>query len=111
MQDRLFKQVQQNRQLAAAILSAWRAAGGNPVARAQPLSYGEDQLRYFRRCWSGIYKATNCLNVEVDGTMNHTCATPLKTQVELIETAIRATIEYALAQPHRPQEIRGGGKP
>ena len=39
------------------------------------------------------------MNVEVDGAISEAHVTPLKMQVELIEAAIQAAIEFTLAQP------------
>ena len=84
-----------NRRVGGAIIDAWRKKGGNPLPSPQALSYGEDQLRYFRRCWSEIYRSTPCLNIEVQ---NNNVRTPPRRQMELIETAIRAGVEAILGK-------------
>ena len=82
-----------NRRVGAAVIEAWRKAGANPLPTARALNYGEDQLRYFRRCWGDIYRSTPCLNIEVQINNAHT---PPRQQMELIETAIRASVESIL---------------
>ena len=82
-----------NRCVGEAVIEAWRKVGANPVPTPQALKYGEDQLRYFRRCWSDIYRSTPCLNIEVQ--INNV-RTPPRRQMELIETAIRAGVEAVL---------------
>jgi hypothetical protein len=59
----------------------------------KPLAYGEDQIRYFRKCWSEIYRTRPCVTVEVQ---NNNVRTPPRTQMELMEIAIRASIGFLL---------------
>ena len=84
---------QRNVAAAAAILAAWRTAGGRPIPEAKPLGYGEDQLRYFRQCWGDIYRSLPEVTVEIQN--NNPRTTP-REQLRLMEIAIRAAIEQAL---------------
>jgi hypothetical protein len=79
-----------NRRVGEAVIEALRKAGANPVPALRSLNYGEDQIRYFRACWSGIYRSTPCVNIEVQ---NNGVRTPPRKQLEFIETAIQASIE------------------
>lgn len=79
-----------NEQAGRAAIAAWQRMGANPIPQAQPLGYGEDQLRYFRRCWGEIYQTTPCINVEVQ---NNSVRTPPEMQMRLIEASIRAAVD------------------
>jgi hypothetical protein len=83
-----------NVELAKAMIAAWAAGGGRPIAEARPLAYGEDQLRYFRKCWGDIYRCVAQGNVEIQN--NNPRTTPHE-QMRLMEIAIRASIQCALA--------------
>ena len=76
-----------------AVIQAWRRAGANPIADPRPLGYGEDQLRYFRACWSDIYRSKPSITVEVQ---NNNPRTPPETQRNLQETAIHTTLDRLL---------------
>jgi len=82
-----------NQRLAEAIVEAWGEAGAEPMPKVAPLAYGEDQLRYFRRCWGDIYRARCQVSTEVQ---NNNVRTPPRKQMELEEIAIRTAIEFAL---------------
>jgi hypothetical protein len=56
----------------------------------RPNSYGEDQIRFFRKCWGEYYQTTPYICVEVQ---NNNTRTPPAMQLRLNETAIRASIE------------------
>jgi hypothetical protein len=84
---------QSNQRWGEAIVRAWRAAGAAPISEVKPLAYGEDQIRYFRKCWSEIYRTRPCVTVEVQ---NNNVRTPPRTQMELMEIAIRASIGFLL---------------
>lgn len=83
-----------NQRLGDAIVAAWQAAGATPIPEVKALGYGEDQLRYFRKCWGDIYRARSFVCVEVQ---NNNVRTPARTQLELMEVAIRTTIDFLLA--------------
>jgi murein tripeptide amidase MpaA len=85
-----------NERWAAAVIEAWRGAGGNPRPDPRPLGYGEDQLRYFRACWSDVYRRVPAITVEVQ---NNHVRTPPAMQRRLQEAAIQATLEHVLAAP------------
>ena len=78
-----------------AIIAAWQRAGGHPILDPKPLGYGEDQIRYFRKCWSDLYRSTPCLGVEIQ---NNNPRTPPLVQMRLIEASIRASVEFLLAE-------------
>jgi len=78
-----------NRRAAEAIIEAWRQMGARPIPEAKPLGYGEDQLRYFRQCYSDIFPQVPHVTVEVQ---NNSPKTPATVQQQLIETSIRAAI-------------------
>ena len=82
-----------NRRAAAAILQAWREMGARPIPEAKPLGYREDQLRYFRQCYSDIFPKVPFVTVEVQ---NNSPKTPAVVQQQLIETSIRAAIGCVL---------------
>ena len=82
-----------NQRLAEAIVAAWKKMGANPTPKIEPLGYGEDQLRYFRRCWGAIYKSRVQVSTEVQNNCPHT---PPRRQMEMQETAIRTAIAFAL---------------
>lgn len=88
-----------NLRWAAAIIDAWRAAGANPMPQPRPLGYGEDQIQYFRRCWSDLYRSAACLTTEVQ---NNSPRTPVPQQIELCAVAIRTGIEFGLSQADTP---------
>jgi len=80
-----------NEKVGQAAIAAWQRMGASPIPQPQPLAYGEDQLRYFRRCWGEIYQTTPCINVEVQ---NNNVRTPPEVQMRLIEASIRASVEF-----------------
>jgi len=82
-----------NRRAAEAILDAWQEIGARPIPEAKPLGYGEDQLRYFRQCYSDIFPNVPHVTVEVQ---NNSPKTPAAVQQQLIETPIRAAIRCVL---------------
>jgi hypothetical protein len=84
-----------NERWGLAVIEAWRAAGAEPMPKPRPLGYGEDQIRYFRACWSGIYRAVPTVTVEVQ---NNSPRTPPAMQRRLMEIAIQTTIELLLAE-------------
>jgi len=79
---------------ARAVIRAWRDAGANPMPEPRTLGYGEDQLRYFRKCWSDVYASIPAVTVEVQ---NNNTRTDPEAQRQLQEAAIRASIEHLLA--------------
>ncbi len=94
MQDDLSERIRRlNLCFGEAVIEAWRKVGGHPVPKPRPLGYGEEQLQYFRKCWSDIYENIPCLVVEVQ---NNNLRTPPRKQMELIETSIRASVERSL---------------
>jgi hypothetical protein len=88
-----------NEQLGLAVVDAWRAAGGHPIEKVEALNYGEDQLRYFRKCWGDLYRAQANTTFEIQ---NNSRRTPPKQQMELMEVGIRAVVKYFLGQ-HAPR--------
>jgi len=86
-----------NDQLAAAVVEAWSRAGYRPMPESKPLGYAEDQIRYFRACWTDLYRARPTVGVEVQ---NNNRRTPPRDQLRLIEVAIRASIEHVTHAPH-----------
>ena len=95
-QNDLPEEIQEaNRGAAEAIIRAWREMGARPIATAKPLGYGEDQLRYFRECWSEIYRRVPHVIVEVQ---NNNVRTPPTVQMQLIETSITAAVEFVLSR-------------
>lgn len=82
-----------NRRAAEAIIDAWRAIGAEPVPTAKPFRPGEEQLRYFRKCWSDIYRTVPHVLVEVQ---NNNVRTPPAVQMQLAEASIAAAVEAAL---------------
>jgi len=94
MQKELPEKIQDANRLAAeAIGRAWQAAGARPTPEARPLGYGEDQIRYFRKCWGDIYRTVPHVTVEIQ---NNSLATPPAEQMRLMDLAIRASIDFAL---------------
>ncbi|HEX28725.1 TPA: hypothetical protein ENG04_01445 [Candidatus Poribacteria bacterium] len=83
-----------NGRWARAIIEAWRSIGADPIPDPKPLGYGEDQIRYFRKCWGKLYHRIPCLTVEVQ---NNNLRTPPHMQMRLIEVAIRASIQFLLS--------------
>jgi len=79
---------------ARTIIESWRSMGANPIPDPKPLGYGEDQIRYFRRCWGELYRKVPCLTVEVQ---NNNLRTTPQMQMRLIEEAIRASIKFLLS--------------
>jgi hypothetical protein len=91
MQKDLPPEIQaKNRRAADAILQAWKAAGADIVPQAQPLGYGEDQIRYFRATWGDIYRSIPQVSVEIQ---NNNPRTPPADQLRLMDAAIKAAIE------------------
>jgi hypothetical protein len=86
---------QTNEQLGRAVVDAWRAAGANPIEKVEALNYGEDQLRYFRKCWSDLHRARANITFEIQ---NNNRRTPPKRQMEIIEVGIRAVVQFFLAR-------------
>ena len=84
---------QTNQRWGEAIVRAWKAAGAVPIPDVKPLGYSEDQIRYFRKCWSEIYRARPCVNVEVNNNNPHTLR---RRQMELRDEAFHATIDFLL---------------
>ena len=81
-----------NQEAAAAVLKAWQDAGAKVMPEARPLGYGEDQIQYFRKCWGDIFVKTPHITIEIQ---NNSPRTPPDVQRKLMETAIRAAIEWA----------------
>lgn len=95
MQKELPSAVQQtNLSLGRAIIAAWKRTGASPTPEPQPLGYGEDQIRYFRKVWGDIYPRLPEVCVEIQNNNRHT---PPLVQMQLMETAIRAGIDTVLA--------------
>jgi hypothetical protein len=84
-----------NREAAKAIIEAWRKMNAQPMPEARPLGYGEDQLRYFRKCWGAIYRSFPHVTVEVQN--NNVRTSPMQ-QRHLIETSIRAAVAFVMGQ-------------
>jgi hypothetical protein len=85
---------QTNSRLGLAVVDAWRrTAGASPIEKVEPLNYGEDQLRYFRRCWDELYRTQANTTFEIQ---NNNRRTPPKKQMELIEVGIRAVVQFFL---------------
>ena len=84
-----------NVEAAAAVLKAWQQMGGKAMPDARPLGYGEDQIQYFRKCWGDIFARTPHVTVEIQ---NNSPRTPPDLQRKLMETAIRAAIEWAISE-------------
>jgi hypothetical protein len=82
-----------NRQAAEAIIDAWGKMGARPIPEAKPLGYGEDQLRYFRKCWGEIYSSVPHVIVEIQ---NNNVRTSPVVQRQLIETSVRAAVESVM---------------
>ena len=94
MQKELAPAIQKaNEGAAAAVLKAWRDAGAKAMPEARPLGYGEDQIQYFRKCWKEINEKTPEITIEIQ---NNSPRTPPDVQRRLMETAIRAAIEWRL---------------
>jgi hypothetical protein len=72
------------------IIAAWKKAVGNSATELTPFGYGEDQIQYFRKCWSDIYRKTPCLTIEIQ---NNNPRTPPRMQMKLMEASIVAAIE------------------
>ena len=83
-----------NERWALTVVSAWRKVGAAPAPKPRALGYGEDQLKYFRRCWSDVYRRIPTITVEVQ---NNNTRTPPKVQMQLQIEAIRATVADMLA--------------
>jgi len=91
MQKELPEPIQaENRRVGEAVVAAWRKIGAEPLDKLNPLGYREDQLQYFRRCWSDIYTKTPSLIIEVQ---NNNVRTPPSEQLAHVATSIRASIE------------------
>jgi hypothetical protein len=82
-----------NEQLGLSVVEAWRKAGANPIPKVEALNYGEDQLRYFRKCWGSIYPTRASITFEIQ---NNNRRTPPRKQMELIEAGMRAVVEFFL---------------
>ncbi|MGQ9573902.1 MAG: M14 family zinc carboxypeptidase [Thermoguttaceae bacterium] len=95
---------QANQEAAEAVLRAWQSSGARAQPEARPLGYGEDQLQYFRKCWTAIYETTPVITIEIQ---NNSPRTPPDMQRKLMETAIRAAIEWALPG-QRPGGVPSG---
>ena len=83
-----------NREAAAAVLKAWQDMGAKAIPEARPLGYGEDQLQYFRKCWKEINEKTPEITIEIQ---NNSPRTPPDVQRKLMETAIRAAVDWGLS--------------
>jgi len=93
MQKELPPRIQRaNVEAAATVLTAWQAMGAKAIPEARPLGYGEDQIQYFRKCWKEINEKTPEITIEIQ---NNSPRTPPDVQRKLMETAIRAAIEWA----------------
>ncbi len=96
MQKQLPQPIQdRNQRWGRAVVEAWQKGGARPIANIKPLGYSEDQLQYFRKCWGDIFPKTPYLCVEIQ---NNNLRTPPREQLQLMETAIHASIEAVLAQ-------------
>jgi len=84
-----------NQRLGEALVEGWRSAGAQPKPQVVPLGYREDQLQYFRKCWSDLYRARPHVTVEIQ---NNNVRTPPAKQMELMEIAVRTTAEWFLAK-------------
>ncbi|MBN1396172.1 MAG: hypothetical protein JW959_14210 [Pirellulales bacterium] len=84
-----------NLRVGRAMIDAWRGMGAVPVPEPTPLNYGEEQLQYFRRCWSDIYNRTPCAIVEAQ---NNNVRTPPRKQLEIVEASLIASIEAMLSR-------------
>ncbi len=95
MQKELPPRIQKaNVEAAAAVLKAWQDVGAKAIPEARPLGYGEDQIQYFRRCWSDIFAKTPHVTIEIQ---NNSPRTPPDLQRDLMETAIRTAIDWGLS--------------
>ena len=92
-----------NLRVAQAIIAAWQKAGAHPIAEPDTLGYREDQLRYFRKCWSDICRTTPFVLVEVQ---NNNVRTPPRAQMQLTETAILTAINTIIANPAKAAAIK-----
>lgn len=91
LQKELPKPIQAvNIRIGEATVEAWRKIGAKPLDKLNPLGYREDQLQYFRRCWSDIYTKTPSIIIEIQ---NNNVRTPPPMQLRIAETSIRASIE------------------
>ena len=94
LQDELPEQIRDtNHRAGEAIIRAWREMDAEPIPTAKPLGYGEDQLRYFRACWTEIYQTVPHVIVEVQ---NNNVRTPPAVQMQLIESSITAAVDLLL---------------
>lgn len=94
MQNELPEPLRQtNQRLGEAVVEAWRKAGANPIPKVEPLRYGEDQLRYFRKCWSDLHVQRAHVTFEIQ---NNNRRTPPRKQMELMEAGIRTVVEFFL---------------
>jgi hypothetical protein len=95
-QEELPDKIQEtNLQAGKAVIEAWRKMGAQPMPEARPLGYGEDQLRYFRKCWGAIYRS--CPHVTVEVQNNNVRTSPIL-QRQLIETSIRASVDFVMGR-------------
>jgi hypothetical protein len=83
-----------NERWGLAVIEAWSKAGAAAMSKPRPLGYREDQLKYFRKCWSDLYGRTPTITVEIQ---NNNTRTPPRVQMDLQAAAIRVTIEQMLA--------------
>ena len=63
------------------------------MPREKPFRPGEDQLRYFRKCWSEIYRSVPHVLVEVQ---NNNVRTPPVVQMQLVAASIDAAVDVVL---------------
>ncbi|MEN6493419.1 MAG: M14 family zinc carboxypeptidase [Thermoguttaceae bacterium] len=78
-----------NEEAGKAVIAAWQQIGANPIPEPQALSYGEDQIRYFRKCWGEYYQTMPYICVEIQ---NNNQRTPAEMQMRLAETSIRTSL-------------------
>ena len=79
-----------NEEAGRAVIAAWQQIGANPIPEPRALAYGEDQLRYFRKCWGEYYQTMPYICVEIQ---NNNLRTPPAMQLRLTESSIRAGID------------------
>jgi len=79
-----------NEEAGRAVIAAWQQLGANPIPEPQALAYGEDQIRYFRKCWGAYYQTMPYICIEIQ---NNNQRTPPAMQLRLAETSIRAGID------------------
>lgn len=82
-----------NQQFGEAVVAAWRNMGASPIEEVKPLGYREDQLRYFRQCWSEFYRQQAHVTFEIQ---NNNRRTPPRKQLDLMVTGMKAVVEFAL---------------